>query len=154
MYVTFGSFIIGFLVLLAFGMLSGLALASSFLRRYLILKAEDQKIYARQLQAKETRLKEATHALQQIISRVYHKGIIPKTATIRGLCGLMLTKFKSMIANLELARRPNHFRYVDLAIKSTEDFERCTNAVNDQAEELHQYTRDSVKEFEHLQEHD
>ena len=133
-------------------MLSGLALASSFLRRYLILKSEDQRVYAVNLARKEEKLREATHALRAIISRVYHKGIIPKTATIRGLCReLMLPQFKKMITSLQMARKPNHYRYVDLAIQEAEDFERCVKACNDQAEQLHRYTQESVKEFEHLQ---
>lgn len=148
-------FLIGYLS----GLLSAFVGFHFLLRRYTSLKSLQSQDYESQLMRKKEEIRKAysdlqekTEALRKIIGRVYHRGIIPRAASILGLCNVLRPSLKELMSNIEMARRPNHHRYADLAIGNTKDFEQCVDGLSKMAGALHSEIHDAVKEFEHLQE--
>lgn len=151
-YLTYGQLTILLLTVGAFFLLSGFAVSARTLRRYMRLKGSEQALYLKSLDAKSKEIHHQREAIREIIWRINHKDIPQKTSSLKGVAeNLVLRRMPAMMEALEKARLPDHYRWVDLAIEETEDFEKATMMILTLSTELDQRARDSYKEFEHMQ---
>jgi hypothetical protein len=117
------------------------------------LKAMSTKFQAKEAQLKKqkTDIAERTQALQTIIHRVYHEGPMPISKRIIGLARISFPSLKTLKEYLTLLTRPNHHEYAKLALKEFSVIEDYFNKSKNEAEEMDEYLKQSVKRFEHLQ---
>jgi len=153
MYLTLGEFLLGLSTLFVFITLIVFAASACFLRRYTTIRFSDRVRYEQKIDHKMHEIHVKTEAIKQIIWRLNHRDIAPKVASIKGITDeLILKRMPAMFQALDIASRPNHHNYVKLAILETEDFEECAKMLSKLTSDLETISRETWKEFEHLQE--
>lgn len=92
-----------------------------------------------------------TRALREIINRVNHDGLKPRVASLLGLVPLLSHASKEARLNINLAQKPNHHRFADLAAKQLDELDATLVHLEIVAKDIHRTMGEAVKEFEDLQ---
>jgi hypothetical protein len=107
--------------------------------------------YESRIERKDTKLREKTKALRDIMYRMHHEGLRPKSASLIGLANLLMPIMKELRLNIEQCKKPGHHRWSSLAETQVNELEEVTTRMELVAKDLHTYVGDSIKEFEPLQ---
>jgi hypothetical protein len=134
-----------------FGGLAMFAISMLMFRTYMRMISTRFHAYESRLAKKDQSIKEKTRALQQIMHRVHHEGLRPKSATFMGLSSLLSPIMKELRLNIDQCKKPDHHRWASLAESQVNELDEVTTRMEIIAKDLHTYVGDSVKEFEHLQ---
>jgi hypothetical protein len=139
----FLSFVSGGLAMFAVSMLT--------FRQYMRAISHRFQAYESRIEQKRVELKLKTKALREIIRRVNHEGLRPRLASLLGLPPLLSHDLKEARLNTELARKPNHHRYADLASSHLDKVDETLVHLEIVANDINKYLGETYKEFEDLQ---
>jgi hypothetical protein len=139
----FLSFVSGGLAMFAVSML--------MFRTYMRSISSRFQAYESRIENKDAKLREKTKALREIMYRVHHEGLRPKSATFLGLSNLLSPIMTELRLNIEQCKKPGHHRWASLAESQVNELDEVAKRMEIIAKDLHTYIGESVKEFEHLQ---
>ena len=95
---------------------------------------------------------ESKQALREMVARVYHKDIFPETRRAIGIFRLIKLLLTETVPDIEMAEKPEHYRYITLIKKNVEECLILAQKGEEETSTLSDRFHKIIKQYEDLQE--